>query len=143
MPSRQRRERATGGQEEDEATEGDDRDCLDIWRVRAMEMTNRNMCPNSKPDERNCDGPLKHNGGDTEITVPLSCAVIGKKKVSPMEGTISLHNFNNRKHLVVVKRSLCTWALATAVLGITLMILHNEMCPAIYLPVSESNCRTQ
>ncbi|KAL2084321.1 hypothetical protein ACEWY4_019839 [Coilia grayii] len=134
MPSGHRRESAAGGQEEAEATDEDDRDRTDIWPVRAMEMTARNMCPDSKPDERNCDGLIKRNGGDTEITVPLSYA-LSCKKVSPIEGD-NLYRLRDRKYLQEDKKRLCAWALGTAVFGITLMILHNELCPVIYQPGS-------
>ncbi|XP_062394888.1 intermediate conductance calcium-activated potassium channel protein 4 [Sardina pilchardus] len=133
MPSRSRRESAAGGQKEDEATEEDDRDSTDSTdsrRMRAMEMTARNLCSDSNADEKICDGLIKRNGGDTEITVPLSYA-LSCKRISPTEGD-NLHRLRDRKFLLEDKRRLCAWALATALFGITLMILHNELCPVIY-----------
>lgn len=138
MPSRSRRESAAGGQKEDEATEEDDRDRTDSWRRRAMEMTARNLCSDPDADEKNCDCLIKRNGGDTEITVPLSFA-LNCKKVSPIEDD-NLYGLRDRKFLLEDKKRLCAWALATAVFGITLMILHNEMCPVIYQPVSVTQC---
>lgn len=133
MPSRSRRESAAGAQKEDEATEEDDWDRTDSWRGRAMEMTARNLCSDSNADAKNCDCLIKRNGGDTEITVPLSYAL--SKKVSPIEDD-NLYRLRDRKFLLEDKKRLCAWTLATAVFGITLMILHNEMCPVIYQPVS-------
>ncbi|KAG5271043.1 hypothetical protein AALO_G00175220 [Alosa alosa] len=130
MPSRSRRESAAGGQKEDEATEEDDRDSTDSRRMRAMEMTARNLCSDSNADENICDGLIKRNGGDTEITVPLSYA-LSCKKISPIEGN-NLYRLRDRKFLLEDKKRLCAWALATALFGITLMILHNELCPVIY-----------
>ncbi|XP_035279366.1 intermediate conductance calcium-activated potassium channel protein 4 isoform X1 [Anguilla anguilla] len=99
----------------------------------AMEMTARNLHPNSKADGKNCDCSSNRNGGDTtEITVPLS--PLGKRFL-PIEGD-NLYRLRDRKFLLEDKKRLCAWALGIALLGILLMILHTELCPVIYLPSS-------
>ncbi|KAJ8334629.1 hypothetical protein SKAU_G00402680 [Synaphobranchus kaupii] len=102
-------------------------------RDHAMEMTARNLHPNSKADSRNCDGAVNRNGGDTtEITLPLN--PLGKRIV-PIEGN-NLYRLRDRKFLLEDKKRLCAWALGIALLGILLMIVHTELCPGIYLPSS-------
>ncbi|XP_028836299.1 intermediate conductance calcium-activated potassium channel protein 4 isoform X2 [Denticeps clupeoides] len=97
-----------------------------------MEMAARDPRPDAKPDGSERDGLVKHNGGDAEIAVPLSHA---GKRLSPIEGD-DLYRLRDRKFLLEDKKRLCAWALGTAVLGILLMVLHAELCPAVYQPRS-------
>ncbi|KAG7469213.1 hypothetical protein MATL_G00126490 [Megalops atlanticus] len=98
-----------------------------------MEMTARNLHPNSKTENRNCGVVINRNGGDTtEITVPLSKQ---GKRIAPIEGD-NLYRLRDRKFLLEDKKRLCAWALGTALLGILLMILHTELCPVVYPPGS-------
>ncbi|KAM4601228.1 intermediate conductance calcium-activated potassium channel protein 4 [Polymixia lowei] len=98
-----------------------------------MEMTNRSLHGDSKVDCVNCDGLINRNGGDsTEVSVPLS---LPGKRITPIEGD-NLYRLRDRKFLLEDKKRLCAWALATALLGILLMIIHAEMCPYIYQPGS-------
>ncbi len=99
-----------------------------------MEMTARLAHLDTKVDGKNCDGLVNHNGETTEIRVPLS--PIGKR-LSPIEGG-NLYRLRDRKFLLEDKKRLCAWALGTAMLGILLMVLHAEMCPVVYQPVSRS-----
>ncbi|XP_061094578.1 intermediate conductance calcium-activated potassium channel protein 4 isoform X2 [Conger conger] len=102
-------------------------------REHAIEMTARNLHPNSKVESRNCDDLINRNGGDTtEITVSLN--PLGKRIV-PIEGD-NLFRLRDRKFLLEDKKRLCAWALGIALLGILLMVLHTELCPGIYLPSS-------
>ncbi|XP_073341957.1 intermediate conductance calcium-activated potassium channel protein 4 [Pagrus major] len=96
-----------------------------------MEMTNYSLQSDSKVDCVNCDGVINRNGGDSaEISVPLS------QRTAPMEGE-NLYRLRDRKFLLEDKKRLCALALATAVLGILLMIIHAETCPFIYKPGSK------
>lgn len=97
-----------------------------------MEMTSRFSNFDSKVDGRNCDGLVNHNGETMEIRVPLSPS---GKRLCPIEGG-NLYRLRDRKFLLEDKKRLCSWALGTAVLGIMLMILHAELCPVVYQPVS-------
>ncbi|KAJ8388914.1 hypothetical protein AAFF_G00126700 [Aldrovandia affinis] len=141
MPTRNRGKSTVGGeggQGEDEAAEDDDgKEGAEGERgdlnEHAMEVTVRNLHPDSKTESRNCDGAINRNGGDTtEVTVPLSN--LGKRNI-PIEGD-NLYRLRDRKFLLEDKKRLCAWALGTALLGILLMILHTELCPVIYLPSS-------
>lgn len=98
-----------------------------------MEMSVRNSLPDSK-----ADGLGSRNGDTTDITVSLSHP---GKRISPIEGG-SLYRLRDRKFLLEDKRRLCACALGTALLGILLMILHAELCPAVYLPVSDDGTQT-
>uniref|UniRef100_A0A673GRF7 Uncharacterized protein n=1 Tax=Sinocyclocheilus rhinocerous TaxID=307959 RepID=A0A673GRF7_9TELE len=49
-----------------------------------------------------------------------------------------LELLRDRKFLLEDKKRLCSWALGTALLGILLMVLHAELCPVVYQPVSRS-----
>lgn len=98
-----------------------------------MEMKVRDSHPDGK-----ADGMASHNGDMTDITVSLSNP---GKRLSPMEGG-SLYRLRDRKFLVEDKRRLCACALGAALLGILLMVLHAELCPAVYLPVSEEGARS-
>lgn len=119
------------GQGEDEASEDDNTESGHSRRQRDMEMTTRNLHLNSKVD--NCDGVINRNGGDmTEISVPLSHS---GKRMPQIEGG-NLYRLRDRKVLLEDKKCLCAWALGTALLGTLLMILHAELCPFIYQPVS-------
>lgn len=82
----------------------------------------------------NCEGLISGSGVDSETSVPLS---ITAKRTSPMEGD-DLYRLRDRKLLLEDKKRLCALALATALLGILLMIIHAEMCPAVYHPGSKS-----
>ncbi|KAK3571701.1 hypothetical protein QTP86_016155 [Hemibagrus guttatus] len=92
-----------------------------------MEMSVRNSHSDGK-----ADGLGSRNGDTTDITVSLSHP---GKRMSPIEGG-SLYRLRDRKFLLEDKRRLCACALGTALLGILLMILHAELCPAVYLPGS-------
>ncbi|XP_026769373.1 intermediate conductance calcium-activated potassium channel protein 4 isoform X2 [Pangasianodon hypophthalmus] len=92
-----------------------------------MEMSVRNSLPDGK-----ADGLGSRNGDTTDITVSLSHP---GKRMSPIEGG-SLYRLRDRKFLLEDKRRLCACALGAALLGILLMILHAELCPAVYLPGS-------
>lgn len=93
-----------------------------------MEMSVRNSLSGNK-----ADGIGNRNGDTTDITVSLSQPV---KRMSPIESG-SLYRLRDRKFLLEDKRRLCACALGAALLGILLMILHAELCPAVYLPVSD------
>lgn len=93
-----------------------------------MEMSVRNTIPDGK-----ADGLGSRNGDTTDITVSLSHP---GKRMSPIESG-SLYRLRDRKFLLEDKRRLCACALGAALLGILLMILHAELCPAVYLPVSD------
>lgn len=98
-----------------------------------MEMTNYSLQSDSKVDCVNYDGVINRNGGDSaEISVPLS------QRTAPMEGE-NLYRLRDRKFLLEDKKRLCAMALATAVLGILLMIIQAETCPVIYKPVGLRN----
>lgn len=99
-----------------------------------MEMTARFAHLDTKVDGRNCDGLVNHNGETMEIRVPLSHT---GKRLSPIEGG-NLYRLRDRKFLLEDKKRLCAWALGTALLGILLMVLHAELCPVVYQPVSRS-----
>lgn len=131
MPSRNQGGSATGAQEEGEATEEDERDNRDCWRIRAMELS---LCADKNVDRRKCDGLVKRNGGETAISVPLTYG-LSFKKVGPIEDD-GLYKLRERKFLQEDKKRLCAWALATAIFGIILMIVHNELCPVFYKPGS-------
>ncbi|GAA6109974.1 intermediate conductance calcium-activated potassium channel protein 4 isoform X2 [Tachysurus ichikawai] len=92
-----------------------------------MEMSVRNSHSDGK-----VDGLGSRNGDTTDITVSLSHP---GKRMSPIEGG-SLYRLRDRKFLLEDKRRLCACALGAALLGILLMILHAELCPAVYLPGS-------
>ncbi|CAL1611414.1 unnamed protein product [Knipowitschia caucasica] len=87
----------------------------------------------SNMDCVNCDGFM--NGGDCEVSVPLS--IPGKRMMNPVEGD-DLYRLRDRKLLIEDKKRLCALALGTALLGVLLMIVHAEMCPAVYHPGSKS-----
>lgn len=139
MPSRTRGGSSVEGetgQGTDGAAEDDDRESGGDTRpvcALEMDMTNRNLQGDSKVDSVNCDGLINRNGGDTtEISVPLSFPL---KRITPIEGD-NLYRLRDRKFLLEDKKRLCAWALGTALLGILLMIIHAEMCPFVYQPVS-------
>ncbi|TSL82482.1 Small conductance calcium-activated potassium channel protein 2 [Bagarius yarrelli] len=92
-----------------------------------MEMNVRNSHHDSK-----ADGLESRNGDTTDITVSLSHP---GKRMSPIECG-SLYRLRDRKFLLEDKRRLCACALGAALLGILLMIVHAELCPAVYLPGS-------
>ncbi|XP_060777248.1 intermediate conductance calcium-activated potassium channel protein 4 isoform X3 [Neoarius graeffei] len=94
-----------------------------------MEMSTLNLLPDSK-----ADGIGNRNGDTTDIKVSVSHPA---KRMSPIESD-SLHRLRDRKFLLEDKRRLCACALGAALLGILLMILHAELCPAVYLPGSIS-----
>ncbi|KAG7335701.1 hypothetical protein KOW79_000394 [Hemibagrus wyckioides] len=87
---------------------------------------------NSLPDGK-ADGFGSCNGHATDIKVTLSHP---GKRMSPIEGG-SLYRLRDRKFLLEDKRRLSACALGTALLGILLMILHTELCPAVYLPLGK------
>ncbi|KAM9806672.1 small conductance calcium-activated potassium channel protein 2 isoform 3-T3 [Syngnathus typhle] len=96
-----------------------------------MEMTKRALHANSKADCGNYDGLVHRNGGDSaEVAVPVS---LSGKRATQMEGD-DLYRLRDRKFLLEDKKRLCALALAAALLGILLMILHTEMCPFVYKP---------
>nr|XP_046255348.1 intermediate conductance calcium-activated potassium channel protein 4 [Scatophagus argus] len=87
-----------------------------------MEMTNYNLQGDSKVDCVDCDGLLNRNGGNSpKVSVPLS------QRAAPTDGE-NLYRLRDRKFLLEHKKRLCALALATAVFGIVLMIIHAETC---------------
>ncbi|XP_062847707.1 intermediate conductance calcium-activated potassium channel protein 4 [Trichomycterus rosablanca] len=92
-----------------------------------MEMNVRDSHPDGK-----ADGITSRNGDTTDITVSLSHP---GKRMSPIECG-SLYRLRDRKFLLEDKRRLCACALGAALLGILLMVVHAELCPAVYLPGS-------
>ncbi|XP_072317344.1 intermediate conductance calcium-activated potassium channel protein 4 [Eucyclogobius newberryi] len=84
----------------------------------------------SKMDCVNCEGFINGTAVDSDVSIP-------GKKTSPTEGD-DLYRLRDRKFLLEDKKRLCASALATALLGILLMIIHAEMCPAVYHPGSKS-----
>ena len=123
------------GQTEDEAAESHDGGRGTGGRLVCaleMEMTNRD----SKVDCVNCEGLINRNGGDSaEVSLPLS---LSGKRTTLMEGD-DLYRLRDRKLLLEDKKRLCALALGTALLGILLMIIHAEICPFVYIPVSKTN----
>nr|XP_020464132.1 intermediate conductance calcium-activated potassium channel protein 4 [Monopterus albus] len=98
-----------------------------------MEMTRPGLQGDSTVDCLKCGGLLNHNDGDSaEVSVPLSLPGI---RTSPMEGD-NLYRLRDRKFLLEDKKRLCALALAAALLGILLMIIHVEICPFVYKPGS-------
>ncbi|XP_068614536.1 intermediate conductance calcium-activated potassium channel protein 4 [Brachionichthys hirsutus] len=90
-----------------------------------MEMTS---C--SRLGDSSCDGPAGRSGGEAaEASAPLTPRPAGA------EGG-NLHKLRDRKFLLEDKRRLCALALATAVFGILLMIIHTEACSFVYEPCS-------
>ncbi|KAM8734375.1 intermediate conductance calcium-activated potassium channel protein 4 isoform 4-T4 [Acanthopagrus schlegelii] len=136
MPSPAREEsKGESGQSEDGAAPAESGDSQRETGRRLvcaleMEMTNYSLQSDSKVDCVNYDGVINRNGGDSaEISVPLT------QRTAPMEGE-NLYRLRDRKFLLEDKKRLCAMALATAVLGILLMIIHAETCPLIYKPGS-------
>ncbi len=134
-PTRGESKKGTG-QAEDAPAESHDRERGTGGRLVCaleMEMTNRSLQGNSKVDCVNCDGLTNRNGGDSaEVSVPLS---FPGRRTAPMEGD-NLYRLRDRKFLLEDKKHLCALALGTALLGILLMIIHAEICPFFYKPVS-------
>lgn len=98
----------------------------------ALEMTMVNHNVHRAQSKRDC---LIGGGGESlNTSVPLS---ITNKRSSPMDGE-DLYRLRDRKFLLEDKKRLCAFALATALLGIVLMIVHAELCPAVYQPGSKS-----
>ncbi|XP_054478272.1 small conductance calcium-activated potassium channel protein 1 isoform X2 [Anoplopoma fimbria] len=96
-----------------------------------MEMTNRSLHGDSNCVK--CDGLMNRNGGDTaEVSVPLS---LPGKRAAYTAGD-ELHRLRDRKFLLEDRKRLCSFSLATALLGILLMIIHSEICPFVYKPGS-------
>ncbi|XP_068179410.1 intermediate conductance calcium-activated potassium channel protein 4 [Antennarius striatus] len=121
------------GQSEVGAAEGDGRESGSGGRLACaleMEMTNCSRLGDSKVDCVNCDGLVNKNGGETgEVSVPLT------PRSACVEGD-NLYKLRDRKFLLEDKRRLCALALATAVFGILLMIIHTEACSLVYEPCS-------
>ncbi|KAM3613608.1 uncharacterized protein V6R79_002257 [Siganus canaliculatus] len=129
-PNREESKRETG-QAEDGAAESGQTDGRLVCALE-MEMTNCSLQGDSKVDCVNCDGLISRNGGDSaEVSVPLA------QRTGPMEGD-NLYRLRDRKFLLEDKKRLCALALATAVLGILLMIFHAEACPFLYKPGSNT-----
>lgn len=100
-----------------------------------MEMTNFDLSGDSKLDCGNLGGLISRNGGDSsKVSVSVT------QRTGPMEGD-NLYRLRDRKFLLEDKKRLCALALATAVLGIVLMIIHAETCTFIDKTVGvEVNC---
>ncbi|XP_055083852.1 intermediate conductance calcium-activated potassium channel protein 4 [Periophthalmus magnuspinnatus] len=99
-----------------------------------MDIINHGARGASKMDCVNCEGFINGTVEGSGVSDPLS---IPGKRTSPIEGD-DLYRLRDRKFLLEDKKRLCAWALATALLGILLMIIHAEMCPAVYHPGSKS-----
>lgn len=110
--------------------EGEHRDNV-LECALEMNMINHSMLGDSKNNYANCE-LISGSGGDSEVSVPVS---IPGKRTSPIDGD-DLYRLRDRKVLLEDKKRLCALALATALLGILLMIIHAEMCPIVYQPVS-------
>ncbi|GAA6109973.1 intermediate conductance calcium-activated potassium channel protein 4 isoform X1 [Tachysurus ichikawai] len=93
-----------------------------------MEMNVRNSLPGGK-----ADGLGSRTGHAADIKVTLSHRGKQIKSIS----VDSLYSLKERTFLLEDKQRLCACALGAALLGVLLMILHVELCPAVYLPVSE------
>lgn len=111
--------------------EGEHRDNV-LECALEMNMINHSMLGDSKNNYANCE-LISGSGGDSEVSVPVS---IPGKRTSPIDGD-DLYRLRDRKVLLEDKKRLCALALATALLGILLMIIHAEMCPIVYQPGSK------
>lgn len=99
--------------------------------VCALEMEITNRSPSSKVTCANCDGAIHLNCSDsTEVSMSLT-----GRRATHMEGH-NLYRLRDRKLLIEDKKRLCALALGAALLGILLMIIHAEICPHVYKPVS-------